>query len=108
MSEAQRRLGANEAAYRELNERIETLATDSTLEGPMFFLCECGDGTCSQPLRLSVAEYERVRADSVRFVVAPGHEELVAERVVERHPGYLVVEKFGEAAEVAEDTDPRG
>jgi hypothetical protein len=56
---------------------------------------------------LTPADYERVRADPRRFVVVAGHEVPDAESVVERHPGYLLVEKVGEAASVAEELDPR-
>jgi hypothetical protein len=44
---------------------------------------------------------------SERFAVTPGHLRPEVERVVEKHRLYWVVEKFGEAAEVAEETDPR-
>ena len=40
-----------------------------------------------------------------RFLVAPGHEHPELERVVERHTGYLIVEKTGTAGTVAEQTD---
>ena len=39
--------------------------------------------------------------------VTPGHVQPDVERVIEQHRVYWVVEKFGEAAEVAEETDPR-
>jgi hypothetical protein len=34
------------------------------------------------------------------------HELLEVERVVERHADYLVIEKLGEAGDIAERTDP--
>jgi hypothetical protein len=48
-----------------------------------------------------------VRNDSTRFFVVPGHEDERVERVVERNDRYVVVEKIGEAAEEADDLDPR-
>jgi hypothetical protein len=39
------------------------------------------------------------RFDSSRFVVCEGHELADIERVIERTPDYLVVEKVGKAAE---------
>jgi hypothetical protein len=48
-----------------------------------------------------------VRAHPDRFLVVTGHELPRFERVVEDHGRYVVVEKQGEAGEVAEDTDPR-
>jgi hypothetical protein len=48
-----------------------------------------------------------VRSASTRFFVIPGHEDNEVERVVERTDRYLVVEKIGDAAEEADDLDPR-
>jgi hypothetical protein len=36
-----------------------------------------------------------VREHPLRFLVAPGHEDLDSESVVERREGYLIVEKYG-------------
>jgi hypothetical protein len=58
-------------------------------------------------IELPVREYERVRADPHRFLLAPEHDIPEAEKVVETYEGYLVVEKRGDAARVAEETDPR-
>jgi len=74
----------------------------------MDLICECSDTGCTAHLSMSPAEYEAVRADPRRFVVLPGHEAGPdVERVVERHEEYLVVEKRGDAARRAEETDPR-
>jgi hypothetical protein len=37
------------------------------------------------------------------FAVVPGHERLEVERVVGEGRGYLVIEKLGEAGDVAEE-----
>ena len=76
---------------------------DETVE----FLCECADPTCSAALSIPLSVYEAVRDHARRFVIVPGHQREDAERVLEEHPNYMVVEKLGEAGEVAEDTDPR-
>jgi hypothetical protein len=39
--------------------------------------------------------------------VLPGHEIHEAERIIEDHGHYLVVEKISAAGEIAVDTDPR-
>jgi hypothetical protein len=57
-------------------------------------------------MELSVEEYEEIRSDPRRFVVKPGHELPDFERVVEQE-GYYVVQKVGDAGEVAERLDPR-
>ena len=57
---------------------------------------------------MTAAEYEAIRAESTRFAVVPGHEDPEIESVIERYPGYLIVEKRdAEAQEVARETDPR-
>ena len=96
------RLARNEALFREVNERLQELGRRTgTAEGGLDAVCECADETCVQRIHLSVREYERVRAHPRRFVTRPGHVADV-ERVVARAEGYVVVEKHGEAGDVAE------
>jgi hypothetical protein len=105
VSAAERR-ALNENVFREMNERLERLGEEfgnDTVE----FLCECADPGCSAPLSIPVSLYEAVREQPRWFVVLPGHEREGVERVVQERPGCLVIEKAGEAGEVAEDTDPR-
>jgi hypothetical protein len=87
-----------------VNERIEQVADDAS--NPQF-LCECANTDCIETLQLSIAEYEAIRTSPVRFPIKPGHEFGEFETVVEEHEGYVVVEKFGEAGEVAQELDPR-
>ena len=100
MGAREERLGANEALFREVNERVAEVAEQ--------FDCECGDRACAEQIALTTAEYEAVRAEPTWFAVVPGHEVPDMERIVERHPTYLVVEKQdGDAEEIARETDPR-
>jgi hypothetical protein len=104
------RLGANEALFREVNERVAEAAQQfvEVGESPINFSCECGDKACAEQIAMTVAEYEAVRSEATHFAVVPGHEVPDIERVVSRHPNYLVVEKQDpEAEEVARETDPR-
>jgi hypothetical protein len=105
--ELQERLGANEAVFREINEGIERGQWPGEEDAPISFRCECATLGCNALLELSVREYERVRSNSRRFIVRPGHERLDVEVVVERQPGYCVVEKLAEAGTRAEESDPR-
>ena len=108
MGEHERRVGVNEAVFREVNERLRDLnETFRTLSEHMDLICECADPSCATHLSMVPVEYEALRANPLRFVVVPGHElGPRVERVVERHEGYVVVEKTGDAAEPAVEADP--
>jgi hypothetical protein len=59
-------------------------------------------------MSMTLVEYEALRAEPTRFAVVPGHEVPDVERVVDRRPKYLVVEKDDDdAEEVARESDPR-
>src|SRR5436189_6259393 len=99
---------ARKALFREVNERIETVSTNLAADDPtMEVLCECDDPDCHEPVKITRAEYESVRAVPTQFVVLPGHENGDVDRVVNTNERFLVVEKTGEAADEAEATDPR-
>jgi hypothetical protein len=104
----QERIAANEAAFREINEGIQRGQWPGEESSLAAFRCECARLGCNQLIELSVTDYERVRSHSRRFVVAIDHESPGAETVVERHDGYLVVEKRDQAGAFADATDPRG
>jgi hypothetical protein len=106
------RLAGNEALFREVNERVAEVATEfvevETRGEEINFACECGRATCAQPITMTLAEYEAIRAESTHFAVVPQHEQPEIEVVIERHPTYFVVEKREpDAKEVARETDPR-
>jgi hypothetical protein len=106
------RLAKNETLFREVNERVAEVASGfietETQSEPVEFACECGRADCTEPIAMTLVEYEAARAEPTRFVVVPGHEQPEIETVVERHPTYLVVEKREEdAEEIARETDPR-
>jgi hypothetical protein len=101
------RQGRNESLFREVNERIAELNQTFQVEGRSEFLCECSREECKEPVSISIGEYETIRRASTRFFVLPGHEDTSVESVVERSERYVVVEKIGDAAEEADDLDPR-
>ena len=101
------RIARNETLFREVNERIEAGRWPTQRGKPAAFRCECGSLRCNLLVELTLEDYERVRESATHFVLVPGHEIPAIERVVERESTYVVVEKVGEAAEVAQDTDPR-
>jgi hypothetical protein len=98
----------NEALFREVNERIEDVGTTLLPDDqPMEFLCECDDRDCVEKVSATRAEYEAIRAVGTHFVVLPGHEDPAVEHVVHQTERFLVVEKEGEAAHEAEESNPR-
>jgi hypothetical protein len=110
MDGAQRRKAANEAVFREVNERIESLQRRFALteNEPLHIVCECDRLECAEQLHVDYAVYERVRADSACFFVVAGHEDSEVESVVDSSGEYLIVRKRpGEPQQVAEATDPR-
>ena len=59
------------------------------------YICECADAGCFDTIPLANVAYERLRSDKQWFVVMPGHEkEGSLEQVIERWPGYVIVEKL--------------
>ena len=105
------RQARNEALIREVNERIggleheaASLETNRLLE----FLCECGrKEVCDVTVEVTLQEYERVRTEDDRFLLAPGHETDELERIVEQTDRYVIVDKVADAEAFVRD-DPRG
>jgi hypothetical protein len=90
---------------RRVNEAIERGAID---DGAAVFVCECGHLGCSTTIALSIADYEAVRTNFDRFLVIPGHEIGLVDRVVERYRDHVVVVKReGEAREMAAAANER-
>ena len=112
MGAQEERLAGNEALFREVNERVAEIAEQfcevvPTVD-PIEFTCECASPACTELIAMTLVEYEAVRRMPTHFALVPGHELAGIERVVDRHPGYRVVEKQDDDAErVATETDPR-
>jgi len=102
------RIADNEAMFRQVNESIARGQWPGDEGKPVGFRCECARLGCNVVIELTMPEYEAVRANPRRFVIAIGHELPETERIVQTSGGYAVVEKLDEAGAVAESTDPRG
>ena len=89
------RLAKNEALFREVNARIRELSERWELGEPdlVAFVCECSRVGCSNPVQLTLSEYEEVRSHRRQFFVVPGHENGQIDGVVARRDRYIVVEK---------------
>jgi hypothetical protein len=107
VDERERRLAENEALFREVNERVESLAHRLGPGVPYEFLCECANADCTFRLTLPLSVYENVRADPQQFVVLPLHYTPEVEDLVAEEETYWVVRKTGEAGKYVEQLDPR-
>jgi hypothetical protein len=114
MEPREARLAKNEAVFRDVNERVreitEELGPDPrSAELVDGLICECSDPGCVERVGpLTISQYEGVRIDPRRFMIAANHQAPDVERVVERNAGYWVIEKLeGVPADVARERDPR-
>jgi hypothetical protein len=111
MDERSRRVGRNEALFRQINEELETLERGlaEIADQTVHVVCECGDPRCQERMPVPLAKYEKTRADGSLFLVVPGHEIPSTEDVVERTERFTVVRKRdGGPRQIAEATNPRG
>lgn len=99
------RAARNQSMFRALNEKLRQLNESFASATETFKVaCECADRSCIAMVDMHPHEYFAVRSQPRHFVVRPGHvfpdvEDVVVVRETER---YVVVEKTGTAAEVAE------
>ena len=109
MDERDRKIGLNEALFRQINERGEELnEAFATVTDRMQLVCECGDRGCIEQINVSRAEYEEIRRDPSQFLIVPGHDAAGVEQTVKQDDGYAVVRKTDrDSIALAEQTDPR-
>ena len=109
MQSREERIGLNEAVFREVNERIESLAQTFDLGSqPLDLICECGDATCVERIHMTLAEFEELRSVSSHFAIYPGHDIPDVESVIAKRGAYDIVKKNeGRPQEIAEQTDRR-
>jgi hypothetical protein len=99
-----------QSLFRDVNERVRQINDAFSIALPLGdWVCECANDACTSRVALSPADYERIRSNPARFVVLPNevHVDHTIENVVERHEAYWIVEKTGDAAELAALVDPR-
>ncbi len=101
------RRATTEALFRDVNERIAESAVRFDADSTQF-VCECADPHCTHRLEASLEEYEEIRADGARFMLAPGHAQKDIERVIADRGHFHVVEKFQTTVrEVVRRLNPR-
>ena len=100
------RIARNEDWCRSLNQRHAQVI--GGLDPMAGFRCECWREDCTARIPLRREEWTMVRAQPNRFAVAPGHVAEKFEAVIKELPHFWMVEKFGEAGELAEQLAERG
>lgn len=106
--EQTRRVGLNEAVFREVNERLQSFSSAPGGDPLLDLVCECGDRTCGERIRVPRGDYENARSDGRKFLVAPGHVFPEVEVILQRNDGWDLIEKHaGMPGEIADATDPR-
>ena len=109
MSLREKRMARNEAASREINERIEEAYQGEPPANRIDIVCECARITCDAAIDITLDEYEHVRKDARHFVILPEHFVGDIERIVFENDRFAVVAKReGVPADVARDENPRG
>ena len=109
-SEWQDQEARNETVFRDLNEwTLEANDERLGLDRPAdTYLCECGDRRCTEPIDITRAEYEEIRTEPLRFLIALNHENPDSDTVLLENPRFATVEKiYGEPSKIARATDPR-
>jgi hypothetical protein len=108
------RIVRNEALYRELNERVNTLAEDLSTRGVVEseeeageYFCECGLDDCMEKITMNRAEYEAVRASPIRFAIKPEHLLANVEQLVSQNDRFAVIEKLEGERELVSEHNPR-
>jgi hypothetical protein len=108
MGDREERVAKNEATSRELNEGIEAAYESDPQDAFTIIICECGLEQCDRTIRITKAEYERVRDDARQFVIVRDHLIPDMEHVVFEGDRFLIVSKRrGTPAEVAVQEAPK-
>jgi hypothetical protein len=109
MSSRVERLARNEAASREINEKIEEAYQSEPPVNRIDIVCECARITCDAAIDITLDEYENVRKDARHFVILPEHFVGDIEWIVFENDRFAVVAKReGVPADVARDENREG
>jgi DNA-directed RNA polymerase subunit RPC12/RpoP len=101
------RIAENEDKARSLNERLDRRDRAPGANGLAEFVCECGNANCRKTIEVPIREYEEVRRNPQRFIIATGHEIDDVEVVIDDRRSYSVVEKVARPGDIAEDLEDR-
>src|SRR5690242_18207905 len=57
------------------------------------FYCECSDDNCNDRVPMTLQEYEKLHNSPAKFVLSPGHQSPMVEKVLKEEPDHTVVKK---------------
>lgn len=101
------RAARNEAMFRAVNEEMCGLNKGfASITDEYAIVCEYAGLSCTETLLIRPLDYFAIRGNPRQFMVVVGHVYPDVERVVAESDGYVVVEKTGAAAVVAEAVAP--
>jgi hypothetical protein len=109
VDELQVRAAEHQVLFRTVNERMVALnETFKDFLDTAVFVCECAEMGCVERFEITLDEYAKVRANPRWFIVAPSETHVRAgwEFVVEERSSYVVLEKIGVGALIAEGVSP--
>jgi hypothetical protein len=97
-SNARRQIN-NELKTRSHNQRVkktlEHHAPDEVQDELVVdFYCECSDDTCTERIPMTFQEYDELHNSPAKFVLAPGHQSPMVEKVVKADGERTVVKKY--------------
>jgi len=99
----EQRAASNQTVFRAANEALMRGEGDDTALHT--FICECGEEACMTSIQLVHEEYESVRSEPHLFALAHGHEG-TGDAVIEEFERFTLVQKTGDAREIAERNVP--
>jgi len=108
MTRREERVAKNEAAAREINEKLEAAQAGDEEHKYLRVVCECGRDSCDDMIAITIDEYEGLRSEPTHFAVRRDHVMDDVERIVQETDRFVVVAKReGDAARIAVEEDPR-
>jgi hypothetical protein len=93
------RAARNQALFRAVNEEFRN-ARRASNPSRLTIACECADVDCVETIDVDVGRYAEIRRNATHFLVLPGHVYSEVEHVIAEDAHFVVVEKFGEAAQI--------
>jgi hypothetical protein len=102
--EREKRAAQNQLLFREVNQRIASLAEPALLPeiAQIEVTCECVDMSCTATIQIPLHEFAEIDRATNRVLVVPDHELPEVEDVVERRERFLIVGKRGAGADLVE------